>query len=100
MVQKPKGAGSRKYDRNRAWCKAYDVSGTRDVNKARRIARHLRRFPWDEQAADRLAAISAGYRKRAGVTLPERPLPLSPTAQRAKQGVTLTALRKDQREAA
>lgn len=47
MSQKDKGAGARKYDRNRDWCKAYRASNTRLINKAVRAARHLARHPGD-----------------------------------------------------
>ena len=52
MAKKGTGAGSAnsKYGRNASFCKMYRDRGTRQRNKAAKVARHIRRFPADEQA--------------------------------------------------
>lgn len=40
----------RKHGRNADGCKTYYMNGTREKNKARKILRHLRRYPDDETA--------------------------------------------------
>lgn len=56
---------SRKHDRNRSWCKAYRDSGKREINKARKLFRHLHAYPDDACAQAALGNIDKGYRKRA-----------------------------------
>jgi len=46
---------------------AYRNSQTREVNKAKKIGKHLRRFPNDKTALTALENISSLVRKRAGV---------------------------------
>jgi len=52
MAKKGTGAGSAnsKYGRNASWCKMYRDRGTRERNKAAKVARHIKRFPADKQA--------------------------------------------------
>lgn len=86
---------SRKHDRNRKWCEAYRNSGTREINKAKKLARHMRRFPWDAKALNCLKGLSALTLKRAGVTVPElRPSP------KDVRDMTLTAMKRQQKQAA
>ena len=59
-----KGGGARKYDRNRAWCLAYRNRGQREINKARRLRKHLARFPDDRTALHCLNNIPAVLRDR------------------------------------
>jgi hypothetical protein len=54
-----KGGGARKYDRNRAWCKAYRLRGQREINQAIRLRRHLHRFPNDREALHCLSNLPA-----------------------------------------
>lgn len=44
MAKKAAGGKNRKYGRNAKWCDAYKVSGTREKNKARKLARHIKRY--------------------------------------------------------
>ena len=46
-----KSGGAKKIGRNGARCKVYRDRGVREKNKARKIRRHLKRFPNDLQAA-------------------------------------------------
>jgi len=47
----PKGGKkNRKHGRNKKWCTLYEKLGTRQKNKAKRLARHLLRHPFDKQA--------------------------------------------------
>lgn len=55
MSKTDKGGGSRKYDRNRNWCKAYRNRNQQEVNKLVRLNSVLRREP-DNQSA--LAAFN------------------------------------------
>lgn len=55
--QKDKVKGCRKGGRSRAWCQAYRNAGTRERNKRRKIARHIKRFPDDQGARAALAAL-------------------------------------------
>ena len=62
-----------KQDRNRKWCEAYRLRGQREINKAKRLARHLRKHPFDLVADTRLRAIFPHLRKRAGVLIAPEP---------------------------
>lgn len=42
--------GCSKGGRSRAWCKVYRSRCVRDINKAKKRARHIKRFPADIQA--------------------------------------------------
>jgi hypothetical protein len=86
---------SKKQGRNSKWCEAYRLRGQREINKARKLARHLRRFPWDRCALDALQALSPLVLKKAGVTVPE--LKQSPAERRRILGTTLTALKRADR---
>jgi hypothetical protein len=44
-------AKGKKIGRNKDWCAAYRMRGTRERNKRLKLARHLRRHPNDKQAA-------------------------------------------------
>ena len=44
------GKKGRKINRNRLWCESYQRRGQREINKARRLARHLRKYPDDRTA--------------------------------------------------
>ena len=46
-----KSGGAKKIGRNGARCKIYRDRGVREKNKARKVRRHLNRFPNDLQAA-------------------------------------------------
>lgn len=67
MANRDKGGGARKYDRNRKWCEAYRNRGQREINKARKLYRHLARFPDDVGAAKALAALPDPARRRAAI---------------------------------
>lgn len=43
-VSRKKGRKNRKHGRNVVWCKAYEARGQREKNKAKRQARHLKRY--------------------------------------------------------
>lgn len=45
--QKEKVKGCRKGGRNREWCRAYRARGQREINKVRKMKKHLKRFPND-----------------------------------------------------
>lgn len=45
---------NRKYGRNKKWCEQYKLFGTRELNKAKRLRTHCKRFPLDMKA---LAAL-------------------------------------------
>ena len=54
-TQKAKsGKKHRKHDRNKKWCLAYSGRKQREKNKARRIRKHLLRFPADHIAVTAL----------------------------------------------
>ena len=59
-----KGGGARKYGRNKRWCEAYRLRGTREINKAARLRRHLARFPDDRTALHCLNNLPAVLRDR------------------------------------
>ena len=42
-----KSGGSKKIGRNKKWCETYQMRGTREINKLKKIRRHLRRHPHD-----------------------------------------------------
>lgn len=53
------GNKNKKYGRNAAQCKAYEQQGRREINKRRKMERHLRRFPTDEQCANAMRSIES-----------------------------------------
>ena len=53
--QQEKVKGCRKGGRNRRWCEVYRKIGRREVNKVKKIRRHLKRFPNDGVAERALA---------------------------------------------
>jgi hypothetical protein len=44
------GKKNRKWNRNKVFCTAYRNSNTREKNKAKRLARHLKHHPLDKSA--------------------------------------------------
>ena len=55
--QKDKVRGCKKAGRNRKWCEAYRMAGTRLINKRRKLARRIKRFPNDTGAKRALARL-------------------------------------------
>ena len=55
--------GCRKTGRNAASCVRYRNEGRRERNKLRRLERHVKNFPWDNQAWNVLAKMK-GLRTR------------------------------------
>jgi hypothetical protein len=70
MAKQSKG---RKVGRNAKWCQAYQASGTQKINQAKRLARHLRRYPEDKPARRQLEQLVNVYGKRTGVNLSALP---------------------------
>lgn len=57
--QKAKGGTkNRKYGGNKAFCERYRKEGRREKNKARRLRRHLKKFPKDKQAEKALRKVA------------------------------------------
>lgn len=83
------GGNSKKKGRMKAWCQAYAGRQQRERNKARRLIRHIKRYPWDAEARATLAALPDGFRKGANLP-PEVP---SPAATRKAACITLTAIK-------
>ena len=54
MPQHRGGKKARKYDRNRKWCERYRLAHKREKSKARKLYRHLLKFPGD-MVAERVA---------------------------------------------
>lgn len=59
-MKKSKSSGSRKHDRNRAWCEAYRRRGQREKNKAKKLRKHLAIYPDDRCAAAALKKAKTG----------------------------------------
>lgn len=52
MKDKAKGSKkNRKFEGNKIFCANYKRAGQREINKARKIARHLKKHPNDVQVA-------------------------------------------------
>ena len=51
------GGGNKKHNRNRVPCQRYLAKGMREQNKARRLRKHLTRFPADKIAAKALSGL-------------------------------------------
>lgn len=51
------GKKSRKWGRNKRFCEHYRLSNRREHNKARRLLKHLRRFPADACAQTALEGL-------------------------------------------
>jgi len=65
MSQKQKqSGGNRKGGRNKKWCEAYRAMGTRERNKKLKMASHIKRFPADKQAKNRMKSIANAALKR------------------------------------
>lgn len=85
------GGNCKKADRNKLDCKAYAGESRAEKSKARKLAAHIARCPWDRQARavfDALPVIA-----KQGHVLP----PLAhhtPSQLRAAAGNTLTALKR------
>jgi hypothetical protein len=52
MATQKKGGGSRKLGRNKAWCLVYKTLDRRFQHKQETLARHIRDFAGDLQAAN------------------------------------------------
>ena len=85
MATKIKGGGARKYGRNKKTCEMYRNQQQRERNKAAKLARHLRRAPWDKVAREAFTALPISFQKAN--TVP--PHSISPSEQRALDGTTL-----------
>ncbi len=62
-----KSTGSSKHDRNRPWCQAYRRRGQREINKCKKLYRHLRRYPDDciaQAALDRQSILDGRAARR------------------------------------
>ena len=51
-MSKSAGGGNNKSGRNAAFCLRYRNEGRREINKMKRVKRHLRRFVNDYQSRD------------------------------------------------
>lgn len=51
------GKKNRKYGRNKTVCERYSREGREEKNKARRLRRHLKKYPEDGEATKALKAI-------------------------------------------
>ena len=69
MGKKKEGKKQRKHGRMKAWCQAYMGRMQAERNQARRLVRHLRRFPGDDCAIKVLAALPKQFAKQ-GATRP------------------------------
>lgn len=63
-----KAKTSKKKGQNEKSAKAYIASGAYEVNKARKLFRHLRRFPGDNKAIATLKALSTAAVNKARAT--------------------------------
>jgi len=63
MAKQKQGKASRKHGRNKKWCEAYSLREQREVNKAPRLIRHLRRHPGDNVAYHCYTNLSIRARK-------------------------------------
>ena len=54
-----KGKKNRKHDRNERWCENYRARQQRERNKARRLSKHLKKYPGDGVARVCLSKLSA-----------------------------------------
>lgn len=57
-MSKDTGAKGRKIGRNKKFCERYRASYTRYFNKLKKLERHMRKFPHDEQAQNRFNALT------------------------------------------
>lgn len=55
--QYTKVKGCKKAGRNRKWCEAYRLAGTREINKRKKLERRIKRFPNDTGAKSALALL-------------------------------------------
>lgn len=56
--QKQGKRSSAKCGRMKSWCQAYRAACRQEINKRRKLRRHIRRFPGDHEAAKALARLS------------------------------------------
>ena len=53
MPEHRKGkSGNKKHGRSAKWCQAYRSRGQREKNKAKRLVRHLEKYPNDIKAGE------------------------------------------------
>lgn len=63
---KKKSGGGRKHGRNAIWCAAYRARGQREINKAVKIAHHLRAHPEDLAGLKTFQALPILAQKKTG----------------------------------
>lgn len=51
------GKKNRKYLRNKPFCERYAKEGRRERNKAKKLKRHMKKYPDDQQAAKCLKGL-------------------------------------------
>lgn len=90
-------ANNRQKARRSAHYSAYASQNRRAINKARRLVRHLRRFPQDGCAFGVLRELGVIVAKQAGVTVPERTCQSEAQRERAALGITITAMKRERR---
>lgn len=56
------GKKNRKWGRNEAFCARYRKEGRQELNRVRRLERHLKKYPNDKQAYTALYASSEATR--------------------------------------
>ncbi len=54
-----KGGKNRKYGRNKRFCDRYKIEGRETKNRARKMSRHLKKYPDDKQAEGLLKKLRA-----------------------------------------
>ncbi len=57
-----KSKKNRKHGRNKKYCEAYRNAHRREVNKIKRLRKHLKKFPEDANAKKALARIGSHLR--------------------------------------
>lgn len=58
--------GKRKHGRDKDQCAAYRASDRREHNKAKKLVKHLKRFPADETAKDALKRLPVHCQRASG----------------------------------
>jgi hypothetical protein len=56
MADKKQGK-NKKYGNNKVWCQVYRATDRRMKNKLLKVERHVRRFPEDSQAFNKLRSL-------------------------------------------
>ena len=64
MSEASKGGKSRKKGRNLKWCQAYRARAQREINKARRLIRHITRHSNDNVASQAFKNLPLIARKK------------------------------------